>query len=101
MARVHIKGFVLQKLLRDGPLWDHEVVAAVEDEYGVSGEYWAGTVRLTLTDLYSGGLLDEVGADVDPSRGGAGGGEKLMLRYQVNGFGRERMAQSGLSEAVR
>lgn len=97
MARVHIKGFVLQKLLRDGPLWDHEVVAAVEDEYGVSGEYWAGTVRLTLTDLYSGGLLDEVGADVDPARGG----EKLMLRYQVNGFGRERMAQSGLSEAVR
>lgn len=97
MARVHIKGFVLQKLLRDGPLWDHEVVVAVENEYGVSGEYWAGTVRLTLTDLYSGGLLDEVGADVDPARAG----ERLMLRYQVNGFGRERMAQSGLSEAVR
>ncbi len=97
MTRVHIKGFVLQKLLADGPLWDHEVVAAVENEYGVSGEYWAGTVRMTLTDLYSGGLLDEVGADVD----GGGTGEKITLRYQVNDFGRERMTQSGLLEAVR
>ncbi|MDQ4118506.1 MAG: hypothetical protein M3235_16310 [Actinomycetota bacterium] len=97
MTRVHIKGFVLQKLLADGPLWDHEVVAAVENEYGVSGEYWAGTVRMTLTDLYSGGLLDEVGADVD----GGGAGEKVTLRYQVNDFGRERMTQSGLLEAVR
>lgn len=92
MARVHIKGFVLQKLLRDGPLWDHEVVAAVENEYGVSGEYWAGTIRLTLTDLYSGGLLDEVNAEIEPG----GDGTKLRLRYQVNEFGRERMAQSGL-----
>lgn len=99
MARVHIKGYVLQKLLADGPLWDHEVVAAVADEYGVSGEYWAGTVRLTLTDLYSGGLLEEVGADVDPTR--AGGKEKITLRYQVNDFGRDRMAQSGLLEVVR
>lgn len=99
MTRVHIKGFVLQTLLADGPLWDHEVVAAVENEYGVSGEYWAGTVRLTLTDLYSGGLLDEVGADVGPAR--TGGGERIMLRYRVNGFGRERMAQSGLLEAAR
>ncbi len=99
MARVHIKGFVLQKLLADGPLWDHEVVVAVESEYGVSGEYWAGTVRLTLTDLYSGGLLDEVGADVDPTR--TGGEDKITLRYKVNDFGRERMAQSGLLEVVR
>lgn len=96
MARVHIKGYVLQKLLADGPLWDHEVVAAVAAEYGVSGEYWAGTVRLTLTDLYSGGLLDEVGADVDPDRE-----NKIRLRYQVNEFGRERMTQSGLLEVVR
>ena len=96
MARVHIKGFVLQKLLADGPLWDHEVVAAVATEYGTSGEYWAGTVRLTLTDLYSGGLLDEVGADVDADRE-----NKITLRYQVNEFGRERMIQSGLLEAVR
>lgn len=99
MARVHIKGYVLQKLLADGPLWDHEVVAAVEQEYGVSGEYWAGTVRLTLTDLYSGGLLDEVGADVDPAR--STDGEKITLRYRVNGFGRERMVQSGLLAVAR
>lgn len=99
MARMHIKGFVLQELQRNGPLWDREVVAAVENEYGVSGEYWAGTVRLTLTDLYSGGLLDEVGADVDPARSESG--ERITLRYQVNDFGRERMVQSGLWEAAR
>lgn len=98
MIRMHIKGFVLQTVLRDGPLWDYEVVEAVENEYGVSGEYWAGTVRLTLTDLFSGGLLDEVGSDADPAR--TGGKLKILLRYRVNMFGRERMAQSGLMEAM-
>lgn len=96
MGRMHIKGFVLQKLLADGPLWDYEVVEAVEDRYGVGGEYWMGTVRLTLTDLYSGGLLDELDSTVDPSR--SGGKEKVLFRYRVSTFGQERMAQSGLME---
>lgn len=99
MSQMHIKGFILQRLLATGPLWDHEVVGLVEREYGLSGEYWTGTVRLTLTDLYASGLLEEVGTTVDPAL--SGGKEKILIRYQVNEFGRERMAQSGLLEDAR
>lgn len=99
MASMHIKGFILQKLLTDGPLWDYELVEAVKHEYTVSGEYWTGTVRLTLTDLYSGGLLDQL----DTASGAAGDGDqqKILFRYQVNSFGRKRMEQSGILEASR
>ncbi len=94
MAPVHMKGYVLQKLLHDGPLWDYEIVEAVERRYGTAGPYWTGTVRLTLIDLYSGGLLNELEVTVDPAR--CDGQEKPLFRYEVNAFGRERMEQSGL-----
>lgn len=94
MAPVHMKGYVLQKLLQDGPLWDYEIVDAVEKRFGTTGAYWTGTVRLTLIDLYSGGLLNELDVTVDPAR--SDGQEKPLFQYEVNEFGRERMEQSGL-----
>ena len=94
MAPVHMKGFVLQKLLQDGPMWDHEIVDAVAKRFGTSGPYWTGTVRLTLIDLYSGGLLNELDVTVDPAK--SDGQQKPLFRYEVNAFGRERMEQSGL-----
>ncbi|MDN5914267.1 MAG: hypothetical protein L0I76_04020 [Pseudonocardia sp.] len=98
MAPVHMKGFVLQKLLQDGPLWDYDVVDAVEQRFGVSGPYWTGTVRLTLIDLYSAGLLNELDVTVDPTK--SDGQEKVLFRYEVNAFGRERMKHSGLLEMI-
>lgn len=94
MAAMHMKGFVLQRLAESGPLWDYEVFDAVSSKYGVSGAYWVGTVRLTLTDLYSGGLLDQVETAIG-SEGNVSEG-KLVIRYSVNAFGHERMEQSGL-----
>jgi hypothetical protein len=91
---VHIKGRMLQLLAERGPMWDYDIADEVMREYGVSGDYWYGTVRLTLTDLYSSGLLDEVETAVDPSR--SGGVEKLLFKFTLNEFGRSRMRQSGL-----
>jgi len=91
-----MKGYVLQ-LLQKAEMWDYEVVEAVMAEYGVSGEYWFGTVRLTLTDLYSGGLLNEVTTTVDPDK--SFGQEKVLVKYALNDFGRTRMEQSGLTGA--
>jgi hypothetical protein len=56
---MHIKGYILQLIERTGAMWDYDVAADVMTTYGLSGDYWHGTVRLTLTDLYSSGLLDE------------------------------------------
>lgn len=91
---MHMKGYILRLLADRGQMWDDEIVDTVCAEYGLSGDYWTGTIRLTLTDLYSGGLLDELDATVDPSR--TGGVEKILFKYSVNDFGRTRMAQSGL-----
>jgi hypothetical protein len=93
---MHMKGYMLQLFATRGPLWDHEVADEVMREYGISGDYWYGTVRLTLTDLYSGGLLEEVETTVDPEK--SGGVEKLLFRFDLTEFGRERMRQSGLLE---
>jgi hypothetical protein len=92
---LHIKGYVLQLFAERGPLWTDEVIEAVESAYGVSGAYWRGTVRLTLVDLYAGGLLSEQDATVDPAR--TQGEERVLFRYALTDFGRERMAQSGLT----
>jgi len=95
MSDLHMKGFVLRLFADRGALWDDEVAEAVSAEYGVSGAYWLGTVRLTLTDLYAGGLIAELDATVDPSR--TQGEERVLFRYELTDFGRERMAQSGLT----
>ncbi|MEJ2889261.1 hypothetical protein [Actinomycetospora aeridis] len=92
---LHIKGYVLRLFADRGPLWTDEVIDAVESEYGVSGAYWRGTVRLTLVDLYAGGLLSEQDATVDPAR--TQSEERVLFRYALTDFGRERMAQSGLA----
>lgn len=98
MSKMHMKGYILQLLARRGALWDHEIAAEVTSEYGLSGRYWYGTVRLTLTDLFSAGLLDEVETRVDPGK--SFGEEKLLFKVALNDFGRARMRQSGLLEVT-
>lgn len=94
MPDMHIKGYILQLIADRGQMWDYEVATAVMHDYGLSGDYWYGTVRLTLTDLYSGGLLDELSTTIDPEK--SFGTEKLLVQFGLNDFGRERMRQTGL-----
>jgi len=98
MSELHIKGYILRVLAERDALWDDEVCDAVCTEYGLTGDYWRGTIRLTLTDLFSGGLLDEVGTTVDPER--TDGVERVLFKFRLNNFGRERMRQSGLLEVT-
>lgn len=95
MATLHMKGYMLELIARREAMWDYDIADAVMQEYGLSGGYWYGTVRLTLTDLYSGGLLDELETAIDPAK--SFGEEKLLFKFRVNDFGRERMRQSGLA----
>jgi hypothetical protein len=97
MSDLHIKGYMLELLGSNGAMWDYDVADAVMQEYDLSGDYWYGTVRLTLTDLFSSGLLDELETAIDPEK--SGGKEKLLFKFALNDFGRERMRQSGLAVA--
>lgn len=96
MGQVHIKGRILQLLARAESLWDYEIGDVILKEYGLSGPYWIGTIRMTLTDLHAGGLVDYIESKVDEGRDGG----RLLNRYRLNGFGRERMRQTGLMEGI-
>jgi hypothetical protein len=89
-----MKGLILEQLGRNGRMWDYEIADEVMNQLGLSGEYWYGTMRLTLTDLFSGGLITECGTDVDPSK--SLGEEKILFRFELTDFGRKRMDQAGL-----
>ncbi|MFF4763481.1 hypothetical protein [Streptomyces sp. NPDC001292] len=99
MPDLPIKGYILQLVERNGPQWDYDITAEVLRAYGLSGRYWYGTVRLTLTDLFSGGLLDELDSTVDLDK--SSGEERLLVKFGLNDFGRTRMVQTGLLEAHR
>ncbi|HLE99739.1 MAG TPA: hypothetical protein VI540_07550 [Gaiellaceae bacterium] len=96
MSQIHVKGRLLQILAESGAQWDYELFERIAREYAeVEGEYWYDTIRLNLADLYSSGLITEVDEALDPSK--SFGREKILLRFEVTSFGRERMAQSDLA----
>jgi hypothetical protein len=96
MPKVHIKGRLLQLLEQGGPQWDYEVAAKIASEYDeVEGQYWYDTIRLNLADLFSSGLITEVEETLDPSK--SYGVEKVLFRFELTDFGRERMRDTGLS----
>lgn len=97
---VHIKARILQLLHQHGELWDYEVFERISAEYPeVQGEYWYGTVRLNLADLFSSGLTREVDQKVDPSK--SYGDEKILLRFALTEFGLTRMQETGILEGAR
>ena len=101
MSQVHVKGRLLQMLEEDGPQYDYELAGRLAAEYGEeASEYWHNDTRLTLADLSSGGLVYPIEEDdrIDLER--TFGVEKLVRRYGLSDFGRERMRASGLLSAA-
>ena len=95
MAQLHIKGRLLQLLAEGGPQWDYELADRIAAEYPeAKGEYWHDTVRLTLADLYSSGLIASTEEKLEPER--TYGRDKLLFRFAVTEFGRDRMQQTEL-----
>ena len=91
--KLHIKGYVLQLLASDGALWDGDIAHRTCREYGKpEDDYWTGTVRAILADLYSGGLVQTPEDMLDDASG------KVHFRYTITEFGRQRMAETGLIE---
>lgn len=90
----HMKGHLLETLAHNGRMWDHDLTDDVMQELGLVGDYWYGTVHLTLTDLYAGGLISEAGATVDLTK--SRGQEKVLFQFELTDFGRMRMVQAGL-----
>jgi len=96
MSKLHMKGYILQALKqRQDGLWDHQIAQQVLKEYGLHGDYWRGNVRLSLTDLYAGGLLEELDQALDD--GSHFGEGKVLFKFRLSPFGLERMRDTGLA----
>ena len=95
MGKLHMKGYLLHLLdeHRDG-LWDYEIAQKVLSEYQHAGAYWHGEIRASLTDLFSGALLEEVEDRLDD--GEYFGAGKVLVKFKLSSFGRKRMVETGL-----
>ncbi|MEH7374509.1 hypothetical protein [Neobacillus drentensis] len=100
MPKMHIKGLILQ-IISDNTMeesekgiWDYEIAKQVLKEYELDGAYAMGSVRLALTDLYSGALIETKEEKLD--NGEHFGKGKVLFKYSLTSFGEERMIDAGI-----
>jgi hypothetical protein len=91
--KLHMKGYILQLLAGGDALWDGDIAHRTCLEYGKpEDDYWTGSIRAILADLYSGGLVQTPEDTLDEAT------SKVHFRYAITDFGRQRMADTGLIE---
>lgn len=95
--QIHIKGHILLQL-NDAPdgLWDYEIANKVLKDYdvGMNAIFWNGEIRATLTDMFSGALIEELEDKLD--NGEHFGPDRLLCKFRLTSFGRERMQETGI-----
>jgi hypothetical protein len=97
MVKLHMKGATLRLLDRHPEgLWDYEIMQWVLEDYGhPQSDYWKGEVRVTLTDLFSGALIEELEDALDDGR--YFGIDKVLVKFRLTPFGHQRMVDTGLA----
>jgi hypothetical protein len=100
MPKMHIKGMIL-RIIKDSSsgiaekgIWDYDIAKQVLSEYNLDGAYAMGSVRVALTDLYSGALIETIEEKLD--NGEHFGNGKLLFKYSITSFGEERMKDTGI-----
>ncbi|GAB4297404.1 MAG: hypothetical protein Kow0058_14200 [Roseovarius sp.] len=96
---LHMKGFILALLAAAGErgLWDYEIMQALVRRYRRDSAYWRGELRITLTDLHSGALIDELEDALDDGR--HFGPDRILMRFRISPFGHQRLRDAGLVAA--
>ena len=56
--KLHQKAYLLDQIARNPGIWDYELINRTFAAYGLSGDYWIGGLRLALTELSTGGLIE-------------------------------------------
>tara|TARA_R110001599_G_scaffold3464_3_gene19052 strand:- start:3229 stop:3510 length:282 start_codon:yes stop_codon:yes gene_type:complete len=92
-----MKGRILQLIneWQEEGIWDWQVTDALMGEYGLSGAYWRGNTRVTLTDLFSSGIIESVEETLDDQAYFGLG--RVLFKFRLNDFGRQRMLDTALA----
>lgn len=97
MKKLHMKGRILQLIndRQDEGIWDWQVTDLILSEYRLAGAYWRGNTRVTLTDLFSSGIIESVEEKIDDQ--GYFGVGRILFKFRLNDFGRQRMQDTELA----
>ena len=90
--KLHQKGFLLVTLSKHHSLWDDQLIVQAFIEYNFSGDYIEKTLRIALDELAAAGLINRIEEKLETNTNRI----KLLFRYQLSSFGRERMRDTGL-----
>ncbi|MCX4187084.1 hypothetical protein [Methylophaga sp. OBS4] len=91
--KLHHKGYMLVYLEQHGTLWDKVLIDAAQSEYALSGSYWVKHFSIILDELAAAGLIIREAHRLDNVS------NRLMFKYAMSDFGRERMRDTGLLQA--
>lgn len=90
--KLHHKGYMLVLLEKYERQWDKTLIDSALDEYALDGDYWINHFRIILDELASAGLIFREDHRLDPIT------DRLMFKYVLTDFGRQRMRDTGLLE---
>ena len=90
------KGFPLITLNQYPSLWDFELIQRALVEYELQGHYWINHFSIALDELASAGLINRIGHRLDD--GEAIAKDRLLFKFALSDFGRQRMLDTGLLE---
>ncbi|PLR81271.1 hypothetical protein CVD25_05450 [Bacillus canaveralius] len=99
MPKMHMKGRILQ-IVRENSngqkngIWDYNIADKILTEYQLAGDYAKGNVRVTLTDLFSGALIETIEEKID--EGEHFGEGKILFKFALTSFGEQRMRDTGI-----
>ncbi|MGG3448525.1 hypothetical protein ABER98_01175 [Domibacillus aminovorans] len=78
----------------DGGIWDYDIAKQILKEYELNGAYAMGSVRVALTDLFSGALIETNEDKLDTGEHFSKG--KVLFKYSLTSFGEDRMRDTGI-----
>lgn len=88
--KLHHKAFILVQLERLQVQWDKTLIDAAMAEYKLNGDYWVKHFSIIMDELASAGLISREVHRLDRLS------DRLVFKYRLTDFGRERMHDTGL-----
>lgn len=88
--KLHHKGYILVRLEQAQESWDDALIDDAMAEYGLKGTYWVNHFAIILDELASAGLISREDHRLDNIT------DRLIFKYSMSEFGRERMRDTGL-----
>jgi hypothetical protein len=83
-----LKFRILELFLDEKEHWNYEIVAKIQEEYNMKGDYHRDSINFDIIELASGGMLKDLEQKVDEE--GIYKKGFLLHKYMITDFGKVR-----------